>query len=65
MMLYTNDTDLLIEANRLDKSGEVFSGVVYSHFPNSPVGRCIDDLELIAKTLDADDLTNRIEYIPF
>jgi hypothetical protein len=29
------------------------------------VGRCIDDLELIAKTFEPEDLKDRVEFIPF
>ncbi|CAN5483383.1 DUF5615 family PIN-like protein [soil metagenome] len=65
MMLDTFDDDLLIEANRRDKNGEKFTGVIFSRLTDSPVGKCIEDLELIAKTLDRADLINRIEYIPF
>ena len=59
MILYTCDDDLLIEANRRIKSGEQFTGVVFSRFLNSPIGRCIDDLEIIAKSLDKCWLTLR------
>ena len=30
----------------------------------SPIGRCIDDLELIATAADPTDLANRVEYLP-
>lgn len=65
MMFYTHDDDLLAEANRRSKIGEPFSGVVFSRALASPVGRCIDDLEIIAKSLEPEELKNRIEYIPF
>jgi hypothetical protein len=45
--------------------GVRFAGVIYSHQLRSPVGRCIDDPELIAKTFDPADLANRVEFIPF
>jgi predicted nuclease of predicted toxin-antitoxin system len=63
--LYTQDDDLLAEARRRQTAGEVFSGVIYSHQLRSPIGRCVDDLELVAKTFEPEDLKNRVEFIPF
>ncbi len=64
-ILYSQDDDLLVEANsRLQEKIE-FSGVIYSHQLSSPIGRCIEDLEIIAKSLESKDIANRIEFIPF
>jgi len=63
--LYTQDDDLLAEARRRQRADKLFAGVIYSHQLRSPVGRCVDDLELIAKTFEPDDLKNRVEFIPF
>ncbi len=59
------DDDLLTEAHLRLINDIVFSGVVYSHQLKSPIGRCIEDLELIAKTCEPEELKNRIEFIPF
>jgi hypothetical protein len=63
--LYTQDDDLLAEARRRQMAGEAFSGVIYLHQLRSPIGRCVDDLELIAKTFEPEDLKNCVEFIPF
>jgi predicted nuclease of predicted toxin-antitoxin system len=63
--LYTQDDDLLVEARRRQTAGELFSGVIYSHQLRSPIGRCVDDLELIAGTFDPEEMKNRVEFIPF
>lgn len=63
--LYTQDDDLLAEAHRRQTEGVNFAGVIYSHQLHSPIGRCVSDLELIAKSCEAADLANRIEFIPF
>ena len=63
--LYTQDDDLLVEARRRQLSHETFAGVIYSHQLRSSIGKCIDDLELVAKTFEPDDLKSRIEFIPF
>jgi hypothetical protein len=63
--LYSQDDDLLAEARRRQTAGEVFSGVIYSHQLRSPIGRCVDDLELVAKTFEPENLKDRVEFIPF
>ena len=42
-----------------------FSGVVYAHQLDAPIGPRIEDLEIISKTLEIGELRNRIEYIPY
>ena len=63
--LYTQDDDLLAEAHRRQREGIRFAGVIYSHQLHSPIGRCIDDLEIIAKVSEIEDMVNHIEFIPF
>lgn len=63
-VLFSQD-DLLIEANSRLNAGIRFSGVIYSHQLSSPIGRCIDDLEIVAKALEPEEIVNRIEFIPF
>lgn len=64
-IIFTHDADFLKEANRRSRAGEDFVGIVYAHQLNAPTGRCIDDLELIAKTCDATDLLGKVEFIPY
>jgi predicted nuclease of predicted toxin-antitoxin system len=63
-VLFTQDVDLLIEAARRQRAGEVFAGVVYAHQIHVPVGRCIADLELMAKVYEPIDMMNRVVYLP-
>jgi hypothetical protein len=63
--LYTQDDDLLAEARRRQTAGVRFAGVIYSHQLRSPIGRCVEDLELIAQTFAPPDLADRVEFIPF
>ncbi len=63
--LFSQDDDLLAEAHARLLVGEDFAGVIYSHQLSSPIGRCIEDLELIAKTCEEEDMLNNIEFIPF
>ena len=63
-VLFTQDEDLLAEATRRQRVGEAFAGVVYAHQLRVNIGRCIADLELIAKATDREDWLNRLEYLP-
>jgi hypothetical protein len=63
-VLFSQDTDLLREGARRQQAGEPFAGVIYAHQLYVPVGRCIDDLELLAKACDPPEFVNRVEYLP-
>jgi hypothetical protein len=63
-VLFTQDSDLLAEAARRQRAGEHFAGVVFTQQQHLPYGRCIDDLELLAKVYEPADMQNRVEYLP-
>jgi hypothetical protein len=63
-VLFTQDEDLLAEATGRQRAGEAFAGLVYAHQLQVNVGRCISDLELIAKATDLEDWRSRVEYLP-
>jgi hypothetical protein len=63
-VLFSRDTDLLVEATGRQRSGRWFAGVVYANQMHVTIGRCVDDLELIATAGDLADLANRVEYLP-
>jgi hypothetical protein len=63
-VLFNRDTDLLTEATERQRRGLSFAGVVYAHQLHVTIGRCIDDLHLIATAAEPIDLANRIEYLP-
>lgn len=63
-ILFSQDDDLLREANKRQQTGETFAGVIYAHQLNITVGQCIDDLELIAKATEPDEWVNSTVYLP-
>jgi predicted nuclease of predicted toxin-antitoxin system len=63
-VLFSEDEDFLVEATRRLRDGIPFAGIVYAHQLRVTIGVCIRDLELIAKAADAEDLANRVEYLP-
>jgi predicted nuclease of predicted toxin-antitoxin system len=63
-VLFTQDDDLLAEARLRQVKGIPFAGVIYAHQLRITIGRCIQDLELIAKASEPDEMANRVEYLP-
>lgn len=63
-LIVTRDADFLVEAARRQRAGESFVGVVYAHQLRVSIGRCVDDLELIAQACDLDDFADRVQHLP-
>jgi len=63
-VVFTQDDDFLKEASLRQEKGKHFAGIVYAHQEKLPTGKCIDDLELIAKVYEPKDMHNRVEYLP-
>jgi len=63
-VLFSQDEDLLAEANRRQRGGRHFGGVVYAHQLGITIGRAIGDLEILALAGSAADFANRVEYLP-
>lgn len=63
-VLFTRDDDFLVEADHRQQRGIAFAGVVYAHKQRVSIGRCIQDLEIVAKASELDEIRNRVEYLP-
>ena len=63
-VLFTRDSDLLAEATRRQQKGIPFSGVIYAHQLRVAIGKCVEDLEIIAKTGDLQDLADKYIFLP-
>ena len=64
-VLFSEDQDLLREAARRQRSGQFFAGVIFAHQLGITIGRCVADLELLAKCGEPSEFVNRVEYLPF
>ena len=62
-LFFTNDKDFLSEGTRRQREGILFYGVVYAD-QWEYVGRCIEDLEIMANLYELEDITNFVEYLP-
>jgi hypothetical protein len=63
-VLFSQDEDLLAEANRRQRSGQPFAGVIYGHQVRVTIGKCVADLEILAQAGRPEDFANRVEYLP-
>ncbi|HAZ45589.1 MAG TPA: hypothetical protein DDW76_30510 [Cyanobacteria bacterium UBA11369] len=63
-VMFTQDQDFLIEANRRQVEEVNFAGVIYAHRKNVTIGDCVRDLEIIAKASEPEDLANQVLYLP-
>lgn len=63
-VLFTQDDDLLAEANRRQQAGSDFPGVIYAHQLLVSIGDCVRDLELIAQVGEIRDLANSVRFLP-
>ena len=62
-VFFTHDRDFLRDANRRQREGILFYGVVYST-QNANIGRCIESLEIIARASGKEEMTNAVMHVP-
>jgi len=63
-VLFTRDDDLLAEATKRQREGIPFNGIVYAHQLQASIGRCVADLDIIAKVGEPVDLMNQVLFLP-
>jgi predicted nuclease of predicted toxin-antitoxin system len=63
-VLFSQDDDLLAEAKSRQTLGIPFPGVVFAQQSRVSIGTCIRDLDLIAKLGEAEELANRVQFLP-
>lgn len=63
-IVVTQDDDFLVIGHEWQNSGREFAGIVYAHQLRVTIGQAINDLELIAEVMMADEMMNRIEFLP-
>jgi hypothetical protein len=63
-ILVTHDQGLLALAAEWQTIGREFAGIAFAVQKSLEVGKAIEYLELIAHVMSADEMRNRVEYIP-
>ena len=63
-VVFTRDGDFLIEGVDRQRASEEFAEIIYPHQLRVTIGQCVQDLELMAKVYESEDMANRIEHLP-
>jgi len=63
-VLFTRDQDLLAEAAQRLRANQVFSTVIFATQLEVSIGRCVADLEIIAKAGTPEEAMNQVIYLP-
>lgn len=62
-MLFSQDEDLVAEAARRQRHGQPFATVVFARQLDLSIGRCIADLEALAKAATPGDAQGQIVFL--
>jgi predicted nuclease of predicted toxin-antitoxin system len=63
-IMFSRDADFVSEATARQRRNEPFAGLIYAHQLRVTIGRCVQDLELIAQCSEPDGFLNPIEHLP-
>jgi len=63
-VLFSQDEDLLTEATLRQRTGRRFAGVIYAHQLRIAIGQCIEELELVSKVFEPEEMADRVLYLP-
>ncbi|HVR36019.1 MAG TPA: DUF5615 family PIN-like protein [Methylomirabilota bacterium] len=63
-VLFTRDDDLLREASARHHRQKPFASIIYAHQQMVSIGRCIADLELIAKAGSKEESSGHVFFLP-
>ena len=60
----SQDEDLLGIAHEWQRGHRSFAGLIFAHQQGASIGRCIEDLELIARCMSAEETASNVIYLP-
>lgn len=63
-VLVSHDSDTIMEAAERQVTGRASGGVIYAHQLGITIGKCIDELELVAKVYEPGEVLDTIIYLP-
>ncbi len=62
-LLFSQDEDLIVEAVKCQRAGEPFATVVFARQLDLSIGRCITNLETLAKAALPEDAAGQIIFL--
>ena len=63
-VLVSQDEDLLHIASDWQREQRSFSGLIFAHQQGLRIGRCVEDLELIAQCMSAEEAASQVIFLP-
>ncbi len=63
-VLFTQDKDFLTIATDYQRNNKFFRGIIFSQQKSLTIGKCIENLEVIAKAVKPEELFNQILFLP-
>lgn len=63
-IVFTRDDDFLAEAAARQRRDVYFAGVIYAHQLRVTIGRCMKDLEVIARCGEPAEMANTVLHLP-
>ena len=63
-VMYSEDRDFLREGVRRQRAGIPFASVIYARARSVPIGRCIEDLHIMAECGSPEDSENNVWHLP-
>jgi len=63
-VVFTRDSDFLAEGIRRQRAGLPFATIGYAHQQYVSIGRCVDDLSMVAVASAPDEAIGQIDYLP-
>jgi predicted nuclease of predicted toxin-antitoxin system len=63
-VLFTQDDDLLRVSTERQRRQRPFAGVIYAHQQHVTIGKCVQDLEVIAAVGQPEELADQVWYLP-
>jgi predicted nuclease of predicted toxin-antitoxin system len=63
-VLFSQDQDFLQITAEWQQEGRLFAGLVFAPQQGISIGRCVDDLELVAQCYSDEEIANQVIYLP-
>lgn len=63
-IVFTQDEDFLVIGPQWNAIGRHFAGIVYAHQLAVTIGQIVNDLELLVEAMPADEIRDRVIYLP-
>jgi hypothetical protein len=63
-ILVSQDEDLLGIARKWQQTQRSFAGLIFAHQQGASIGQCVEELELIARYMSAEETASQVIYLP-